>query len=112
MADDSSQDRNLPASQRKIDKARREGQVARSRDLGHLGALGLGIALMAAGGGLVLDAGGRLLEAGLRFDVRQLVTPAVTSDLAPPVPRVEIIAAWRWCSSITSCDLLSARHRP
>ena len=47
MADESSQDRNLPASQRKIDKARREGQVARSRDLGHLAALGAGF----AGGG-------------------------------------------------------------
>ena len=104
MADDSSQDRNLPASQRKIDKARREGQVARSRDLGHLGALGLGIALMAAGGGLVLDAGGRLLEAGLRFDVRQLVTPAVMVDhlaaqslkmmtLLAPVFAVTVLAA-------------------
>ena len=104
MADDSSQDRNLPASQRKIDKARREGQVARSRDLGHLGALGLGIALMAAGGGLVLDAGGRLLEAGLRFDVRQLVTPAAMVDhlaaqslkmmtLLAPVFAVSVLAA-------------------
>ncbi|MFN9745435.1 MAG: flagellar biosynthesis protein FlhB [Betaproteobacteria bacterium] len=104
MADDSSQDRNLPASQRKIDKARREGQVARSRDLGHLAALGLGIALMAAGGGLVLDAGGRLLEGGLRFDVRQLVTPAAMVDhlvaqglkmltLLAPVFAVTLLAA-------------------
>ena len=104
MADDSSQDRNLPASQRKIDKARRDGQVARSRDLGHLAALGLGIALMAAGGGLVLDAGGRLLEAGLRFDVRQLVTPVAMVDhlaaqslkmlvLLAPVFAVALLAA-------------------
>ncbi len=76
MADDSSQDRHLPATPRKIDKARREGQVARSRDLGHLGALGLGIALLAVSGGLLVDASGRLLEAGLRFDSRQLAAPA------------------------------------
>jgi flagellar biosynthetic protein FlhB len=104
MANDSSQDRNLPASQRKINKARSEGQVARSRDLGHLAALGLGIALMAAGGGLVLDAGGRLLEAGLRFDVRQLVTPDAMVDhlvaqglkmltLLAPVFAVMLVAA-------------------
>ena len=38
----SSQDRNLPASQQKLDKARGDGQVARSRYLGHLAVLGTG----------------------------------------------------------------------
>ena len=45
MADDA-QDRRLPASARKIEKARGEGQVARSRDLGHLAAFGVGGALL------------------------------------------------------------------
>lgn len=40
--DSSSQDRNLPASQRKLQRARDDGQVARSRDLGHLAVLGGG----------------------------------------------------------------------
>ncbi len=38
----SSQDRNLPASERKLNKARDEGQVARSQDLSHLAVLGSG----------------------------------------------------------------------
>ena len=38
----SSQDRNLPASERKLQKARDDGQVARSRDLSHLAVLGTG----------------------------------------------------------------------
>ena len=38
----SDQDRNLPASQRKLDKARSEGQVARSRDLAHFAAIAVG----------------------------------------------------------------------
>lgn len=38
----SSQDRNLPASPRKLQRAREDGQVARSRDLGHLAVLGGG----------------------------------------------------------------------
>lgn len=38
----SSQDRNLPASQRKLQRARDEGQVARSQDLGHVAVLGAG----------------------------------------------------------------------
>lgn len=37
-----SQDRNLPASQRKLKKARDEGQVSRSEDLSHLAVLGMG----------------------------------------------------------------------
>lgn len=45
---ESSQDRNLPASQRKLDKARADGQVARSQYLGHLAVLGSGSALLIA----------------------------------------------------------------
>lgn len=38
----SSQDKNLPASERKLKKARDEGQVSRSRELTHLAVLGAG----------------------------------------------------------------------
>jgi flagellar biosynthesis protein FlhB len=48
MADSDSQNRNLPASQRKLDKARADGQVPRSRDLGHFAALAAGVAALAA----------------------------------------------------------------
>jgi len=37
-----SQDRNLPASERKLKKAREDGQVSRSEDLSHLAVLGAG----------------------------------------------------------------------
>ena len=43
---DTAQDRSLPATQRKIEKARADGQVARSRDLGHFAVLGGGVALL------------------------------------------------------------------
>ena len=48
MADSNAQDRNLPASQRKLQKAREEGQVPRSRDLGHFAALAVGAAALVA----------------------------------------------------------------
>ena len=69
---DSPQDRNLPASQRKIDKARADGQVARSRDLGHLGAVGAGVALLAFFAPGFADATARLLHDGMRFDAALL----------------------------------------
>ncbi|MEQ1805670.1 MAG: flagellar type III secretion system protein FlhB [Burkholderiaceae bacterium] len=48
MADSEAQNRNLPASQRKLQKARADGQVPRSRDLGHFAALAAGAAALAA----------------------------------------------------------------
>lgn len=44
----STQDRNLPASPRKLQKARDDGQVPRSRDVGHLAMLGGGAAVLLA----------------------------------------------------------------
>ena len=74
---DSAQDRNLPASARKIRKARGDGQVARSRDLGHFAALAGGGALLVA---FAPELGGwmqQLLADGLRFDRSALDTPGV-----------------------------------
>ena len=70
MAD--SQNRNLPASGRKISKARGDGQVARSRDLGHLAALGVGSVMLISLTPLLVDTLKRLLATGLRFDAKSL----------------------------------------
>jgi flagellar biosynthetic protein FlhB len=70
---DTAQDRKLPATQRRIEKARGEGQVARSRDLGHLGALGAGVALLAVFAPDVTAWLNRLVADALRFDATQLV---------------------------------------
>jgi flagellar biosynthetic protein FlhB len=43
---DSSQDKNLPATERKLQKARTDGQAARSRDLSHLAILGMGAVVL------------------------------------------------------------------
>ena len=69
--DSGSQDRNLPASQRKLKKARDDGQVSRSEDLTHLAVLG-------AGGLAVLVLAPRLFDQ-LRLDMgRQLSFDAAT----------------------------------
>ncbi len=66
------QDRNLPASEKKIRKARSEGQVARSRDLGHLLVVGGGGALLVLALPRLGDWASRLLASGLRFDLQAL----------------------------------------
>jgi flagellar biosynthetic protein FlhB len=79
---DSAQDRHLPASQRKIRKAREDGQVARSRDLSHFAAIAAAGALLAA---FAPDVAGwlkSLLAVGLQFDARTLSAPdAMTTRL-------------------------------
>lgn len=79
MADDA-QDKKLPASARKIQKARREGQVARSRDLAHLAALGVGGLLLAALAPLLTGWMHELLADGLRFDAAALAGTATMAE--------------------------------
>jgi len=80
MAEQSSQDRNLPASQRKLNKAREEGQVARSRDFGHFVAIGTCGALLAAFAPLVADWLQQMLMTGLRFDSSAVHNPGLMGD--------------------------------
>lgn len=69
---DSSQDRTLPATPRRIAKAREDGQVARSRDLGHFAAFAAGALALAGAAPLLGQALLHILSAGLRFDLEQL----------------------------------------
>jgi flagellar biosynthetic protein FlhB len=77
MADSTPQDRHFPATPRKIEKARAEGQVARSRDLGHFAAIAGGGALLAMCMPMATAALERLLTSGLRFDAQLLRTPGI-----------------------------------
>lgn len=46
---ESSQDKDLPATERKLQKTRKDGQAARSRDLSHLAVLGVGAVALLLG---------------------------------------------------------------
>jgi flagellar biosynthetic protein FlhB len=68
MSNSNAQDRTLPASPRKIEKARKEGQVPRSRDLGHFAALAAAVAVLLATAPALAGFLRNALERGLRFD--------------------------------------------
>lgn len=72
MADQDAQDRNLPASAKKIAKARAEGQVPRSRDLSHFAMMVAGGAMLAVHGPKMAEQLRAMVATGLRFDARQL----------------------------------------
>ena len=77
---DTAQDRKLPASARKIAKARADGQVARSRDLGHFGAISAGVALVVAMAPELSDWLTRTMALGLRFDAASLRDPQAMAN--------------------------------
>ena len=76
----SDQDRNLPASQRKLDKARKEGQVVRSRDLGHFAAIAVGGAAVVAAAPQITHWSGKLLQNGLRFNAAAVQSPEFMTE--------------------------------
>lgn len=73
MSDD--QDRNLPASERKIKRAREDGQVPRSRDMGHLMAMAVGGGLLMAMAQPLVGALVQVMAGGLRFNLLHLKQP-------------------------------------
>lgn len=80
---DDSQDRHLPASDKKLERARRDGTVPRSRDLSHFVALGGGGALLVALAEPLAGWSRELLAAGLHFDAAMLARPQMmTAQLA------------------------------
>ena len=72
MSDDA-QDRNLPASARKLERARGDGQVARSRELGHVAALAVGGGLLLAMAEPLGTALRSMLAANLRFGASEVM---------------------------------------
>jgi flagellar biosynthetic protein FlhB len=80
MADSSAQDRNLPASQRKLQKAREQGQLARSRDLAHFMAIAAGAAAVATLGPGAAGALRQVLGDALRFNAAVVADPASMAE--------------------------------
>ena len=75
MADQDAQDRNLPASARKLSKAREQGQIARSRDLGHFAAIAVGGAVLVAAAPAASGWLKQSLARALQFDHRAVQNP-------------------------------------
>ena len=82
MAGQDSSDRTLPASAKKIRKARQEGNVPRSRDLGHFVAMTLAAALLFTVMPQLTSYSQRLLVDGLTFNHATIANPQVAGEHA------------------------------
>jgi len=75
MAADEAQNRHLPPTERRLRKAREDGQAARSRDLGHLGIIAAALALVMLAAPSLSTWLGEVLKQGLRFDWQTVSAP-------------------------------------
>lgn len=78
MADDSDLEKTEPASQRRLEKAREEGQVARSRELVTFLMLSAGVAMLWIGGGAMYGSLRGVMRTSLTFDGRVVSDPGAT----------------------------------
>lgn len=93
-----SQDRNLPATERKLQKAIDDGQVTRSRDLGHLAVLGAGALMLIALAPLLFERLQLHMSRQLSFDAATLRAPTSMLD------RLQDMALW----GLISCVLFAS----
>lgn len=104
----SSQDRNLPASERKLQKARDDGQVNRSRDLSHLAVLGAGalglIALLPMG----FERLQLSLSQQLRFNAANLAQPGNMLDRLQDMVSIGLLASVGFAAIVSCAAIASA----
>ncbi|MGO4398822.1 flagellar biosynthesis protein FlhB [Achromobacter sp. PAB15] len=82
MAEESDLEKSEAASPRRLEKAREEGQIARSRELGTFMMLAAGVGVIWTGGGSLYQGLSGVLRNGLAFDQRIVTDPGVMVELA------------------------------
>lgn len=104
----SSQDRNLPASERKLKKARDDGQVTRSRDLSHLAVLGAGALGLMALAPLMFERLRVQLSQQLAFDASAITQPGIMLTRLQDMAMVGLLGCVVFAAITMSVAALSA----
>ncbi|SEK12844.1 MULTISPECIES: flagellar biosynthesis protein FlhB [unclassified Achromobacter] len=82
MSEESDLEKTEAASPRRLEKAREEGQIARSRELGTFMMLAVGVGAIWASGGSLYEGLSGVLRSGLAFDQRVALDPGVMVEQA------------------------------
>jgi|GEM_PF-4088223 len=102
-----SQDRSLPATERKLQKAIDDGQVTRSRDLGHLAVLGVGAMMMVALAPTLFERLQLHMVRQMSFDATTMRSPGAMLDRLQDMAVWGTIAAGTFASVIIVAVMLS-----
>lgn len=104
----SSQDRNLPASERKLKKAKGDGQVARSRDLSHFAVLGGGALAVMALAPMLFDQLKLGLSQQLSFDSKSILQTTSMLDRLHDMTLTGLIGCGVFAAIVMAASILSA----
>ena len=103
----SSQNRNLPASERKLKKARDDGRVARSRDLSHLAVLGTGALAVMTLAPLMFDRLKLSLSQQLSFNATSILQPGEMLDRLQEAALIGLIGCLIFATIIMMAAIIS-----
>ena len=105
---ESSQEKSLPASERKLQKARGDGQGARSRDLSHLAILGAGAACMLLLAPTLMDHMQLAMSQQLAFDAATVMAPGTMLKRLQDMVVVGLVASAVFAILTSAAALISA----
>lgn len=105
---ESSQEKSLPATERKLQKAREDGQGARSRDLSHLAILGAGAGCMLVLTPQLLDHLQRAMSQQLAFDAATVMAPGIMLQRLRDMALVGLVASAVFAALTSAAALISA----
>ncbi|MFZ4624509.1 MAG: EscU/YscU/HrcU family type III secretion system export apparatus switch protein [Rhodoferax sp.] len=103
----SSQDRNLPASERKLQKARDDGQTVRSRELSHLAVLGGGSLALIGLTPLMFEHLQRQFSLQLLFDAQTVNDPAIMLTRLASMTAVGLAACAVFAAIVSTIAVIS-----
>ena len=104
----SSQDKNLPATERKLEKARSDGQAARSRDLSHLAILGMGALALLVLAPWFVEYLQRAMRQQLAFNAATVQAPGHMLERLQTMAGVGLLASASFAALTGGAALLSA----
>ncbi|WP_287740238.1 EscU/YscU/HrcU family type III secretion system export apparatus switch protein [Diaphorobacter sp.] len=104
----SSQDKNLPATERKLQKARSDGQAARSRDLSHLAILGMGALTLLVLAPWFVEYLQRAMRQQLAFNAATVQAPGHMLERLQTMAGVGLLASASFAALTGGAALLSA----
>jgi len=104
----SSQDKHLPATERKLQKARSDGQAARSRDLSHLAILGVGALALLALAPWFVEYLQRALRQQLVFDAATVQATGTMLQRLQTIAGVGVLASLAFALLTSGAVLLAA----
>jgi flagellar biosynthetic protein FlhB len=103
-----SQDRNLPATERKLQQARKDGQASRSKDLAHLAVLGTGSLALVMLAPYFLELFKRAFGRHLVFNMAAVSQPEVMLNRLQDMALLGLAAAVAFAALVIVAALVSA----